>query len=111
MPGLSDYETKYYGENYARLQDIKETYDPDNLFNHPQGIKLPTSGPNPTPPPPDTPDPGTSASDGGISTAVIAGVASGGVVLLAGAGVGYYRWDYDRRRMKGLHPDHHQSLV
>lgn len=31
----------YYGSNYARLQKIKQKYDPEDLFHYPQSIRLP----------------------------------------------------------------------
>jgi hypothetical protein len=37
-PLLADWQTAYYGSNYARLQQIKKTYDPNRVFNMPQGI-------------------------------------------------------------------------
>ncbi|SEO28484.1 FAD-binding oxidoreductase [Actinacidiphila rubida] len=33
----------YYKDNYAKLQRVKKTYDPRNVFHHPQGVELPTS--------------------------------------------------------------------
>ena len=38
-PELPDWERAYYGSNYPRLQRIKATYDPDNLFTFPQAIR------------------------------------------------------------------------
>lgn len=38
---FSDWEHAYYGKNYQKLQEIKEKYDPENLFDYPQGIKKP----------------------------------------------------------------------
>ncbi|MHC0042663.1 BBE domain-containing protein [Vibrio campbellii] len=35
---LVDWPTLYYGENYTRLQYIKNDWDPQNLFNHAQSI-------------------------------------------------------------------------
>lgn len=37
---FKDWETMYYGDNYARLQDIKRQYDPEDLFHYPQSIRL-----------------------------------------------------------------------
>jgi hypothetical protein len=74
MPGLAGYEEKYYGQNYRRLQQIKTEYDPDNFFDHPQGIKLLN-----TPPTPSSPD----DDDDGLSTASLVGIVVG-----AGVGVG-----------------------
>ncbi|MGK5546304.1 FAD-binding oxidoreductase [Streptomyces sp. URMC 127] len=37
-PGLKDWQTAYYGKNYARLQTVKKTVDPGGLFRYPQGI-------------------------------------------------------------------------
>lgn len=43
---LQDWQTLYYKENYARLQRVKARWDPLNIFNHRQSIKLPgTSAP------------------------------------------------------------------
>ena len=37
---FKNYEEAYYGENYSRLQKVKMTFDPDNIFNYAQGIKI-----------------------------------------------------------------------
>lgn len=37
-PDLSDWQHAYYGTNLARLQHIKATYDPNNLFHFAQSI-------------------------------------------------------------------------
>jgi FAD/FMN-containing dehydrogenase len=37
-PDLTDWPAAYYGDNYARLQKVKATYDPDGLFVFPQAI-------------------------------------------------------------------------
>lgn len=39
--GFQEWEHDYYGENYERLQRIKNQYDPDNLIRGEQSIKLP----------------------------------------------------------------------
>lgn len=35
---IQDFGPVYYGTNFARLQKVKEKYDPENVFNHPQSI-------------------------------------------------------------------------
>ncbi len=42
-PNLADWQNAYYGANLSRLQRIKATYDPGNLFHFAQSIP-----PNPT---------------------------------------------------------------
>jgi FAD/FMN-containing dehydrogenase len=37
-PGLSHWQTAYYGSNYQRLQSIKRSVDPHRFFNFPQAI-------------------------------------------------------------------------
>lgn len=37
-PDLKNWQTAYYGGNYARLQTVKRIVDPARLFGHPQGI-------------------------------------------------------------------------
>jgi len=38
---LIDWPTLYYKENYARLQQVKARWDPLNVFNYSQSIRLP----------------------------------------------------------------------
>ncbi|GCE09705.1 FAD-binding oxidoreductase [Dictyobacter aurantiacus] len=40
-PSLSNWQQAYYGTNLARLQQVKTTYDPKNLFRFKQSIPLP----------------------------------------------------------------------
>jgi FAD/FMN-containing dehydrogenase len=39
-PDLGDWQRAYYGSNYDRLVRVKKTYDPDHLFQIPQGIPV-----------------------------------------------------------------------
>ena len=36
---FTDWQNAYYGKNYKKLQEIKSQFDPENLFDYPQGIK------------------------------------------------------------------------
>jgi FAD/FMN-containing dehydrogenase len=38
-----DWQAAYYGPNLPRLMQIKAKYDPDDVFNGPQSIPLPSS--------------------------------------------------------------------
>jgi FAD/FMN-containing dehydrogenase len=42
-PDLTNWPQAYYAQNYARLQQVKKTYDPTRLFNFPQAI-VPSPG-------------------------------------------------------------------
>ena len=37
-PDLTDWQQAYYGANYARLREVRATYDPTGLFAFPQAI-------------------------------------------------------------------------
>ncbi|HTN37992.1 MAG TPA: BBE domain-containing protein, partial [Arachidicoccus sp.] len=37
-PLLHDWQTKYYGDNYKRLVDIKKKIDPNNYFTFQQSV-------------------------------------------------------------------------
>lgn len=37
---LPNWETAYYGSNYARLQALKRKLDPDNVIQHPQSVRV-----------------------------------------------------------------------
>lgn len=39
-PGLDRWADSYYGDNLIRLQRVKTAWDPENVFNHAQGIPL-----------------------------------------------------------------------
>ena len=38
---LKDWQFKYYGRNYPRLQQVKKKYDPDDVFRYSQSVRLP----------------------------------------------------------------------
>ncbi len=38
---LSDWQYLYYKDNYPKLQQVKQRWDPLNVFNHQQSIELP----------------------------------------------------------------------
>ncbi|MEU6813141.1 FAD-binding protein [Streptomyces sp. NPDC046831] len=37
-PELTDWQVAYHGENYPRMQRVKATYDPEQLFDFPQAV-------------------------------------------------------------------------
>jgi hypothetical protein len=38
-PSIADYGSAYWGANYPRLQQVKRTYDPHQLFRFPQSVQ------------------------------------------------------------------------
>jgi FAD/FMN-containing dehydrogenase len=44
-PTLTNWRQAYYGGNYPRLSEIKQKYDPHQVFNFPQAITPPKSVP------------------------------------------------------------------
>jgi len=38
-PLIENWQHAYYGDNYLQLQQVKLTYDPDRVFNMPQGVE------------------------------------------------------------------------
>jgi hypothetical protein len=41
---LPDFQQQYWGNSYPTLQQVKQKYDPNNLFNFQQSIAPPPSG-------------------------------------------------------------------
>jgi FAD/FMN-containing dehydrogenase len=39
-PDLKDWASSYYGDNLARLEDVKRTWDPEDVFTYSQSIPL-----------------------------------------------------------------------
>ena len=39
--GFRDWPAAYYGENYVRLQELKQRYDAEDRITHPQSVKRP----------------------------------------------------------------------
>eukprot|EP01006_Ploeotia_vitrea_P010345 TRINITY_DN26875_c0_g1_i1.p1 TRINITY_DN26875_c0_g1~~TRINITY_DN26875_c0_g1_i1.p1 ORF type:complete len:494 (+),score=46.38 TRINITY_DN26875_c0_g1_i1:37-1518(+) len=39
---LDDWQHRYYGKNYQRLQTVKQQYDPHNVFHYQQSVQLPS---------------------------------------------------------------------
>ncbi|QZN98840.1 BBE domain-containing protein [Chenggangzhangella methanolivorans] len=37
-PSLTDWRRAYYGDNLARLEQVKAAYDPTNMFRHDQSL-------------------------------------------------------------------------
>jgi hypothetical protein len=37
---FKNWPTLYYGKNYGRLQQLKKQYDPENIFNYEQSVRL-----------------------------------------------------------------------
>ncbi len=38
---ITDFGSAYWGANLAKLQQVKKTYDPGNVFTFPQSVPLP----------------------------------------------------------------------
>lgn len=39
--GFNHWKEAYYGENYERLQEFKQQFDPNDIFGYAQGVQLP----------------------------------------------------------------------
>jgi FAD/FMN-containing dehydrogenase len=37
---FNDWEKAYFGDGYEKLQEIKKAYDPENLFDQKQTVRL-----------------------------------------------------------------------
>ena len=37
---ITDFGTAYWGSNLARLKQVKQTYDPNDVFSFPQSVPI-----------------------------------------------------------------------